>query len=104
MKKWIFLLAGLAIAAPLHAESAASHPAQAAATMSEGVVRKIDAANAKITLRHGPITNLDIPAMTMMFRVQSPEQLNAVKLGDKVKFHAERIDGTYTVTEIRVVP
>ena len=104
MKNWIPLLAALAIAPPLHAEPVASQPAQAATTMSEGVVRKIDAANGKITLKHGPITNLDMPAMTMMFRVQSPEQLNAVKVGDKVKFHVERIGGTYTVTEIQVVP
>ncbi len=62
--------------------------------MSEGVVRKIDAANGKITLRHGPIVNLDMPAMTMVFRVRSPELLNGLKVGDTVKFHAESIDGT----------
>jgi Cu/Ag efflux protein CusF len=72
--------------------------------MSEGVVRKIDAANGRITLKHGPLVNLDMPGMTMVFRVQRPEQLNAVKVGDKVKFHVERIGGTYTVTEIQVVP
>lgn len=104
MKKWIPLLATLAIAAPLHAEPAAPPPAQAASVMSEGVVRKIDAANGRITLKHGPLVNLDMPAMTMMFRMQRPEQLKAVKVGDKVKFHVERIGGTYTVTEIQVVP
>jgi Cu/Ag efflux protein CusF len=100
MKKWISLLAALTIAGPLYAEPVTAPAAQAAA-MSEGVVRKIDAANAKITLRHGPIANLDMPPMTMVFRVQPPELLNAVKVGDKVKFRAEDINGAFTVTAIQ---
>jgi Cu(I)/Ag(I) efflux system protein CusF len=103
MKKWIFLLAALAVATPLHAQPVTPPGAQAAA-MSEGVVRKIDAANARITIRHGPLANLDMPPMTMVFRVQPPELLNAVKVGDKVKFHAEDINGTFTVTAIQAAP
>jgi Cu(I)/Ag(I) efflux system periplasmic protein CusF len=53
MKRLIPLLAALAIVTPLHAEPVTPAAAQANA-MSEGVVRKIDTANAKITLRHGP--------------------------------------------------
>ena len=68
--------------------------------MSDGVVRKIDAGAGKITLRHGPIPNLDMPPMTMVFRVQRAELLGAVKLGDAVKFRAEEIDGALTVTAI----
>jgi Cu/Ag efflux protein CusF len=72
--------------------------------MSDGVVRKIDAANGKITLRHGPITNLEMPPMTMVFRVQPPELMNGLKVGDTVKFLAESINGTYTVTVIQPAP
>ncbi|MEO7105496.1 MAG: copper-binding protein [Rhodoferax sp.] len=36
--------------------------------MSEGEVRKIDKESKKITLRHGPLKNLDMPAMTMVFQ------------------------------------
>jgi len=100
LKKWIPLLAALAIATPLYAQPVTPPAAQASA-MSEGVVRKIDAANGKITLKHGPITNLDMPAMTMVFRVQPPGLLNAVKVGDKVTFHAEDINGALTVTAIQ---
>jgi Cu(I)/Ag(I) efflux system protein CusF len=100
MKKWIPLLAALAIATPLYAQPVTPPAAQASA-MSEGVVRKIDAANGKITLKHGPIANLDMPGMTMVFRVQPPGLLNAVKAGDKVKFHAEDINGALTVTAIQ---
>lgn len=95
MKKWIPLLAALAFTPPLHAETAA---------MSEGEVRKIDAANAKLTLRHGPIVNLDMPGMTMVFKAKTPELLQGLKVGDKVKFSAEKIDGAYTVTAIQPAP
>jgi len=103
MKKWIPLLAALAIASPLYAQPMTPPAAQARA-MSDGVVRKIDSANGKITLKHGPIVNLDMPGMTMVFRVQPPELLNTVKVGDTVKFHAESVNGTFTVTEIRPSP
>ena len=100
MKRLIPLLVALTIAAPLYAQPA-TPPAAQSGVMSEGVVRKIDAANGKITLKHGPIVNLDMPPMTMVFRVQLPELLNAVKVGDTVKFHAESINGALTVTAIR---
>ena len=103
MKKRITLLAALAIATPLYAQPV-SPPAAQASVMSEGVVRKIDTAAGKITLKHGPIVNLDMPGMTMVFRVRSPELLNAVKVGDAVKFHAESVNGTFTVTEIQPAP
>ena len=103
MKKWIPLLAALAIVTPLHAQPVAPPAAQASA-MSEGVVRKIDAANARITLRHGPLANLDMPPMTMVFRVQPPELLNDVKVGDTVKFRAESVNGVFTVTAIQAAP
>lgn len=103
MKKLIPLLAALAIATPLYAQPV-SPPAAQASVMSKGVVRKIDTAAGKITLKHGPIVNLDMPGMTMVFRVRSPELLNAVKVGDAVKFHAESVNGTFTVTEIQPAP
>jgi Cu/Ag efflux protein CusF len=103
MKRLIPLLAALAFATPLHAEPATPAAAQAS-VMSEGVVRKIDAANAKITLRHGPLANLNMPPMTMVFRAQPPELLNGIKVGDKVKFHAEDINGSFTVTAIQAAP
>jgi len=103
MKRWIPLLAALAIATPLYAQPATPPAAQASA-MTEGVVRKIDPANAKITLKHGPIVNLDMPGMTMVFRVQPPELLSGIKVGDKVKFHAEDLNGSFTVTAIEAAP
>jgi Cu(I)/Ag(I) efflux system periplasmic protein CusF len=74
--------------------------AQAQSPTVEGQVNKIDEAQGKITLKHGPIKNLDMDAMTMVFRVQDPAVLKTVKTGDKVKFEADRVNGQLTVTKI----
>ncbi|MCW5653457.1 copper-binding protein [Hydrogenophaga sp.] len=76
----------------------------AAQTMSEGEVRRVDIRTGKLTLRHGEIKNLDMPPMTMVFQVSDPAMLSAVKVGDKVRFRAEKIDGVYTVTRIEPAP
>ena len=70
------------------------------ASMTEGEVRKIDKETKKITLKHGEIKNLDMPPMTMVFRAQDPAMLDAVKVGDKVKFDADKVGGQYTVTKL----
>ena len=72
--------------------------------MSDGEVRKVDKAQAKVTLKHGEIKNLDMPPMTMVFVVKDKAALDTLKPGDKVKFVAAKEGGTYTVTEIRVSP
>lgn len=77
----------------------AALPALAQA-LTEGEVRKVDKAAKKITLKHGPIANLAMPAMTMAFQVKDPAMLDRVKVGDKVKFQAESLAGAYTVTRI----
>lgn len=100
MKNWILFIAALTMAPAIHAAPATSSAAQAS-VMTDGVVRKTDVSNGKITLKHGPITNLDMPGMTMVFRVVPPTLLNGVKAGDTVKFHVENINGALTVTEIQ---
>jgi Cu/Ag efflux protein CusF len=76
--------------------------AHAQATTTEGEVRKVDTAQRKITLKHGEIKNLDMPPMSMVFAVKDPALLGKVKVGDKVRFAADKVDGTYTVTAIEV--
>lgn len=99
-----------ALAATAHAQSttdhAAHHPAAASAAVastSDGEVRKVDKEQGKVTLKHGPIANLDMPGMTMVFKVSSPKLLDTIKPGDKVKFAAENLNGALTVTAIDVV-
>ena len=71
--------------------------------MVRGEVKKIDAAASKITLKHGPIKSLDMDedGMTMVFRVQDPAMLKQVKVGDKVQFEADRVNGQITVMKIQ---
>ena len=66
----------------------------------DGEVRKVDKDAGKITLKHGPIANLEMPAMSMVFRAKDPAMLEKVKAGDKVRFKADKVGGAYTVTEI----
>lgn len=65
-----------------------------------GEVVKIDQSAGKITLKHGPIKNLDMDSMTMAFRVADPAMLDKVKAGDKVNFEADRVNGAITITKI----
>ena len=70
--------------------------------MIDGQVTKIDESAGKITLKHGPIKKLDMDeGMTMVFRAQDPAMLKSVKVGDKVKFDADRVNGQFTVTKIQ---
>lgn len=85
---------------PAFHQAPAAASAAIAAPMSEGEVRKIDREQGKLTLRHGPIANLGMPAMTMVFRVADAGMLDRVKEGDKVRFVAQRIGGAITVTAI----
>ena len=100
------LLAGSLLAAPAHAQQApgghdAHHPG---AALSDGEVRKVDKDAKKITIKHGPLANLDMPPMTMVFQVKDPAMLNQVKAGDKVKFQAQKTGGAYIVTKIERAP
>lgn len=95
----------LAIAPFSHAAShgpgtASSHGEQQAATLTDGEVRKVDKEAKKLTIRHGPIANLDMPPMTMVFQVQDAAVLDQVKVGDKIRFNAEKVGGSYTVTRV----
>ena len=71
-----------------------------AADMAEGEIRRVDRDAKKITIKHGPLEKLDMPAMTMVFQVKDPAMLNQVKAGDKIRFEAEKIGGGYAVTKI----
>jgi Cu/Ag efflux protein CusF len=63
-------------------------------------VRKVDAANGKVTLKHGPIENLGMSAMTMTFPVKDKTNLATLKEGDKVRATFDTVKGVPTVTEI----
>ena len=96
----VLLLAPFAHAFAATHDKGATVSSQSAQSLANGEVRKVDKDARKITLRHGPLSNLDMPAMTMVFQVKDPAMLDQVKTGDKVKFQAEKIGGAITITRI----
>ncbi len=66
-----------------------------------GTVKKIDEAQGKLTIDHGPIKNLDMDAMSMVFRAGEPAMLKGLKAGDRIKFDADRVNGQITVTKLQ---
>ncbi|MFA7306397.1 MAG: copper-binding protein [Hyphomicrobium sp.] len=87
----ILALAALAITGMAHA---------ADLPMINGEVKKVDESASKMTIKHEAITNLDMGAMTMVFKANDPALLKQVKPGDKVKFSADKVNGQITVMSI----
>lgn len=84
-----------------HKKGDATESSAQAPSLADGEVRKVDKDAQKITVRHGPIPDLDMPKpMTMVYRVKDPAMLDKVKAGDKVKFEAENIAGAFIITKI----
>lgn len=109
MKRLIAMVAVAALPGAVFAQGDGNHDtrraahsqlAQASEALTEGEIRKVDKSAGKLTIKHGPIQNLDMPAMSMVFRVQEPAMLDKVQSGDKVRFRAEKVGGQYTVTRI----
>lgn len=94
MQRRLFLCASAAFALPAPALSQAPLP------VVDAEVRQVDRDTQTITLRHGDIRNIDMPAMTMVFRVKDASMLGAVKVGDKVKFSADKVDGIITIVSL----
>lgn len=90
----------LAIAFVVSAPWAGATSHEPGGQFSEGEVRKVDKETKKITIRHGPIHSLDMPAMTMVFQVKDPALLDKVKTGDQIRFVAEKSGGAYFVTHV----
>ena len=96
------LLPVAALAAALNLSTAG--PVWAQSELTDGLVTKIDSSANKITIKHGPMKKFDMDdGMTMVYRVQDPAMLTAVKAGDKVKFDAEHVNGQFIVTKIQKV-
>lgn len=87
-----------------HAGSAASAAAPAASAAavspSEGEVRRVDLDQGRVTIRHGEITHLSMPAMTMVFHADKAE-LNGLNVGDKIRFVAALEGGRYVARRIQ---
>ena len=72
--------------------------------LSEGEITRWDPRTLRLTLKHGDIKNLEMPPMTMVFRVADASVVGDLKPGDKVRFRAEQISGAYHVQRIEKAP
>jgi Cu/Ag efflux protein CusF len=80
------------------------HPAASASTslpIVAGEIQKVDEASGKMTIKHGAIINLNMEAMTMVFKASDPAMLKVVKIGDKIMFTANKVNGQLTVLSIK---
>lgn len=96
-KTWLSTASSALVALTLSLGLAAAAQAQSV----EGEVKKVDADAGKITLKHGEIKNLDMPAMQMAYRVADPAWLKILQVGDKVSFSADKVNGQFTITAIQ---
>jgi Cu/Ag efflux protein CusF len=109
----ICLLTGLAgLVSPAHAalpshgghgghgghDAHAGHSAAPAEDdLVDGVVKKIDKAGGKVTVAHGPLTNLNMPAMTMAFRVKDASWLDQMQVDGRIRFVADSVGGALII-------
>lgn len=85
-----------------HGNHAVAPVAGHQAALSDGEVKKVDKDTGRLTIKHGPLENLGMPGMTMVFGVKDASALDALKTGDKIKFVAEKVEGRYVVTQLAV--
>lgn len=100
----LLVLSGATVLAQTPAASPAAAPALSTAgdatPWSDAEITKWDPRTLRVTLRHGEIKNLEMPPMTMVFRVSEASVLSDLKPGDKVRFRAEQVNGAYHVKQI----
>ena len=72
-----------------------------AVELTKGTVKKLDEKQMKVTIKHGPLKNLEMDGMTMVFAVKDPEMLKKLKAGANIEFMADRVNGQLTVVEVK---
>lgn len=83
---------------------AAAGTALAQSGSTEAEVRRIDRDGNRLTLRHGEIKALDMPPMTMVFRVKDPALLDKVKVGEKIRAQIEKSGNQYYLIGVEPAP
>lgn len=88
-----------AVLAGLVGVAACVAPAYAQEAQSSGEVRRINVDEGKITIKHGPIPSLELPAMSLVYRADAT-LLQGIKPGDKITFIARREGNQYVIIKI----
>lgn len=69
--------------------------------LADGVVQKVDRQTGMVTIEHGELKNVGMPAMTMAYKAKDAAMVTQAKEGEKVKFRLENLNGTYTITTLK---
>lgn len=91
------LLASPAFGQTGHAHHGATAASATAPAMTQGVVKKVDRARGEVTIAHDEIKNLDMPRMTMAFRLKDASWIGKFKDGDKIRFAADMVNKELTI-------
>lgn len=99
----------LALAQPVGAEgmkmngtgTKKSKNEKAAVHTATAVVKKVDAANGKVMLSHGPIESLSWPAMTMGFVVKDKALFEKLTAGKKISVDILKQGSDYVVIAVK---
>ncbi|WP_296652658.1 copper-binding protein [Paraburkholderia sp.] len=83
----------------MSAKPSAMHPAMNNA-LASAEVRKVNAANGMITLKHGALENIGMPPMIMAYKAKDADMVKQVHEGDKVKVRIENIGGTPVIVKL----
>ena len=83
--------------------ASASLSAAGARAMASAEVLKVYRKEKRLLLKHGPIENIHMDAMTMEFGVADRKLLSRVKPGDKIRFDVKRAGDDYLVTTLEVM-
>ena len=83
-----------------HEHQPAAGAQQAADEFVRAEVKKVDKEAGKLTLKHEAIRKFDMAGMTMAFRVAEPAMLDAVAVGDHVRFVPDKRNGQFVITRI----
>ncbi len=68
--------------------------------MVDGQVKEVKKKDGKVTIKHAPIPNLDMGAMTMVFTAKEKSMIKGLKVGDKIKFQTKDVGGKLTIMKL----
>lgn len=69
--------------------------------LTDATVVSVDKNTGMITLKHGALSNIHMPAMTMAYKAKNAEMLDSAKAGAKVQVLVESVDNTLTITTLQ---
>ncbi|KHK50952.1 hypothetical protein PI87_21980 [Ralstonia sp. A12] len=92
---------GVAIAQNTSASEGQNTAVPAGSDLIDGEVRKVDKGAGRLTIKHGPIKDLDMPSMTMVYQVEKAALLDNVQAGDNLRFRLKSEGGKFVVTEVQ---